>query len=250
MSALLSSELLKLRTTRVAWGYTIAVAALTALAAAGTVGSARELERFDPDFQPDLVTSAGTSGLLALLLGITLVTNEFRHGTITPSLLVTPSRSRLLAGKGLAALLTGAALAVIALALVAAIAVPWLAALDVPLEPTDGDVVANAAGVVLAAALWGALGVAFGGVVHSQVGALIGALLWFLLGEPLVGALLGLVDLDGVAPYLPGAALDAVAGGTTTEDALSRLGGTAVALLYVSVLGALAIARTDRTDVT
>ena len=86
--------------------------------------------------------------------------------------------------------------------------------------------------------------------MHSQVGALIGALLWFLLGEPLVGALLGLVDLDGVAPYLPGAALDAVAGGTTTEDALSRLGGTAVALLYVAVLGALAIARTDRTDVT
>ena len=250
MTALLSAELLKLRTTRVAWGYTIAVAALTALAAAGTVGSAREFERFEPDFQPELVTAAGTSGLLALLLGITLVTNEFRHGTITPSLLVTPSRPRLLAGKALASVLTGAALAVVALALVAAIALPWLAALDVPLEPTDGEVIRNAAGVVLAAALWGALGVAFGGVVHSQVGALIGALLWFLLGEPLVGALLGLVDLDGVAPYLPGAALDAVSGGTTTEDALSQTAGIAVSLLYVGVLGALAIVRTERTDVT
>lgn len=249
MSALLSSELLKLRTTRVAWGYTIAVAALTALAAAGTVGSARELERFDPDFQPDLVTSAGTSGLLALLLGITLVTNEFRHGTITPSLLVTPVRERFLAAKGLVAVIAGIVFATAGALVVAAIAIPWLTALDIPLQLGDGDVWLGFGRILLDAALWGAIGVGIGGLVHGQVGALVGTIIWLLLVEPLAGFLLELIELDFVAKLLLGRASGAITG-SEGEDVFGFWPSLGIMLGYVAVLGALAVVRTRSRDVT
>ena len=41
----------------------------------------------------------------ALLIGILAVTTEFRHGTITPTLLVVPNRIRLMTAKLIAAML-------------------------------------------------------------------------------------------------------------------------------------------------
>ena len=54
------------------------------------------------------------------------------------------------------------------------------------------------------------LGAAVGGAVQSQVGALVGSLVWMFVVEPLCWVLLGLLDLDGVADYLPAASLGGV----------------------------------------
>ena len=48
---------------------------------------------------PDLLGIAGLSQLFTLVLGILAVSTEFRHGTITPSLLVVPDRTRLVLAK-------------------------------------------------------------------------------------------------------------------------------------------------------
>ena len=105
----------------------LAVLAVSAIGAAATVGTATELDLGSTNLSHDVIHSSLLAGFIAFLIGITLVTTEWRHGTITRTFLVTPRRERVLMAKELAALIVGVALAVVALALVLAIAVVWLA---------------------------------------------------------------------------------------------------------------------------
>jgi len=247
MSYLFVAELLKLRTTRGPWGYVLTAVGLAALLTAGTIGSQSQEERLGSGFQSRLVVDgAGATTILALLLGITLVTIEFRHGTITPTLLGTPRRGRLLAAKLLAAAATGIALFVVALTVIAAIAIVWLGLVDVPLQLGGAAEVAGR--VLVSAAIAGTLGAAYGGVVHAQVGALVGALVWLFVAEPLLGGLLSLIDAEGVADYLPGAVVFAIA--DPANDALAFAPAVCVGLAYVAVAGTLAALRTGRRDIT
>lgn len=249
MTALIASELLKLRTTRAAFVYPIVLVALTGLAAAGELGGSDDDRRLEDSFQADLLTGTTFAGVLALILGITAVTNEFRHGTITPSLLVTPVRERFLAAKGLVAVIAGIVFATAGALVVAAIAIPWLTALDIPLQLGDGDVWLGFGRILLDAALWGAIGVGIGGLVHGQVGALVGTIIWLLLVEPLAGFLLELIELDFVAKLLLGRASGAITG-SEGEDVFGFWPSLGIMLGYVAVLGALAVVRTRSRDVT
>lgn len=247
MTALVGAELLKLRTTRAWIGYVLVLVLLTGIGVAGQIGSASDLELAEDDYVHNLVETASFSGLIALLLGITSVTWEWRHGTITPTFLATPRRERVVAAKLAAAALAGGALAVLAVLVALAVAVPWLAAEGAPLG-LDGSTGALVGRVVLAAVLWGALGAAVGSLVHSQVGALVGAIVWLVLAEALVVGLLGLVDADAVGDYLPGGALGALDG--TADDGLPAWAGALVGLGYLGAFGVLGVLRTRRRDVT
>jgi hypothetical protein len=97
----------------------------------------------------------------------------------------------------------------------------------------------------IAAALWGAVGVAIGAVVRSQVSALVGLVVWLLFVENL---LVG--DIAGVGAFgrlLPGAAARAISGQRATA-LLSPTIGLIVLAAYVvaaSVAGAIEIERLD-----
>lgn len=247
MSSLVSSEFLKFRTTRSAIGVMLAAVALIAIAAAGTVGTAEEVQLGTTQLSRDIVSSSLFAALVAFLVGILCVTVEWRHGTVTRTLLVTPRRWRVLIAKEVWIALFSAGLAVIGLLLVVGIAVPWLAFEGASFE-VDGDVWADAGRIVLASMLWGVLGVGFGALVQSQTPALVGAILWVLVAEGLIGALLGLVDLEYLTDYLPGRALSAFDG--SVEDGLSMLAGGAVAVAWVVGLGILGALRMSRQDVT
>jgi ABC-2 type transport system permease protein len=245
--SLFAAEMLKLRTIRGTWGYVLGAVGLAALVTAGSIGSASEQDRFGVDFQPQIVRDAAfATVIIALLLGIALVTNEFRQGTITPSFLVTPRRGFFLAAKLLTGIATGVALVAIVLLVIAVIAVVWLGFLDVPLRFAD---VADPAGrLLVAASIAGALGAAYGGLIHAQVPALVGSLIWLLVAEPLLGGLLGLLDIEGVADYLPEAVLFGIA--DHTSGGLSFLPAALVGLAHVTAASALAWVRTVRRDIT
>jgi hypothetical protein len=132
---------------------------------------------------------------------------------------------------------------------VAAVAVPWLSLVDAELHFAESEILTRAAKAVLLVVLWGLLGVAIGAVVHSQVAALVGTLVWIFLAETLLVGLAGLLDVEGVAAYLPFQALDA-ADGTGGGDLLSYWPGVAVSLGWIAGLGALGLARTLRRDIT
>jgi ABC-type transport system involved in multi-copper enzyme maturation permease subunit len=249
VSALVRSELLKVRTTRGWWAYLIVIVLLIGLATAAEIGSADDSRRGELDFQLSLVDVAGIASLLAIILGITMTTTEFRHGTITPTLLATPRRELVVAAKAVAGLLLALLFAALAFAVVAVISVMWLSLIDVDLHLGDGEILTRAAKTVLGIVTWALMGVAIGILVHGQVAALVGTLVWIFLGETLLIGFLNLLDIEGAAAYLPFQALDA-ADGTGGEDLLSYWPGVAISLGWIAVLGAAGSIRTRRRDIS
>jgi ABC-type transport system involved in multi-copper enzyme maturation permease subunit len=249
MTTLVRSELLKVRTTRGWWAYLGVIALLVGVATAAEVGTADDFRRSEVDFQVTLVDAVGVGALIAIILGITIVTSEYRHGTITPTFLVTPKRELVLASKTVAAIVLSLGFAILSLAVVAAIGVPWLGAVGADLHLGARDVGVRTLQVLLLAVLWGLMGVAIGSVVHSQVAALVGTLVWIFLGELLLFGLFVLLDVEGLMGYLPFQALDA-ADGTAGEDLLSYWPAVGVSLAWIAVLGVAGVWRTRADDVT
>jgi ABC-2 type transport system permease protein len=249
VTALVRSELLKIRTTRGWYAYLAVVVLLAGVAVAGDVGTASDRRRSELDFQLGLVDAAGISALLAIILGITVITTEFRHGTVTPTFLVAPRRERVIAAKSVAGIFVSMFFAVLALVVIAAVALTWLSAVSADIHLGDGDVGIRAAQTLLMAVLWALLGVAIGALVQSQVAALVGTLVWLFLGETLLIGLFGVLDIDGAASYLPFQALDAV-DGTGGDNLLAYWPGVAVSFAWIAVLGAAGTERTRRRDIT
>jgi ABC-type transport system involved in multi-copper enzyme maturation permease subunit len=244
---LYAAELLKLRTLRGTWGFVLVAIALAALFTAGGIGGTTTEARLEDRYQFRLVLDiAFSTGILSLLLGVVLFTNEFRHGTIARTLLASPRRWRLVVTKLVTGATSGLVLEAVALGSTLAVAAIWLNALDVPLE--WGDIADGAGRSLVAVVLVGVLGAALGGAVHSQVGALVGVLVWMFVVEPLCWALLGLVDWDGAAEYLPTAS----AGGMidTEDEGLPYLGSVGMTIAWAGLFVVLALVRTGRRDVT
>lgn len=249
MTAVVRSELLKIRTTRGWWAYLIVLVGLVGIGAAAEVGSRSLPERGGLDFQLALVDLIGITSLLASILGITMVTTEFRHGTITPTLLATPARERVLAGKAIAGVLIAVLFAVLAAIVVVVVAAIWMSIDGGELDLANGDVAKRLAATVLGVALWLLLGVAIGTVVHNQVAALVGTLVWIFLVENLVVGLANLADADGATEYLPFHALDG-ADGTGGDNLLAYGPALAVAAGWIVLIGAVGVWRTRSRDIT
>jgi ABC-type transport system involved in multi-copper enzyme maturation permease subunit len=240
--ALFRSEFLKLRTTRTVLWLTLALVALTGLATATAVGVTEALEIADSEWQTDLSGAALSALGFALLFGILVMTGEFRYGTITPTALVTPRRERVLVAKALAAMLGGALLVLLAAVVVYSVGVPWLAARGIPVRLFEREPLERVGLLVVVGALCGAIGVGLGAIIRSQIGTIIGAAVWLFVLEALVGAL-----VDEAGPYLPAAALGAIA---FDVEELSRLGALAVSLGYVVAFCGVGAALLVRRDVT
>src|SRR4029078_12444640 len=121
-----------------------------------------------PPLERDLIDVIVSSLLFALILGVLVITWEYRHGTISQTFLVTPVRDRVLAAKLLVGGLAGAALVLPALALMLVVAEIWVGdRLDF-----GGHDVQLIGRVFLAAAVVAILGGEIGGVDARDAGAL------------------------------------------------------------------------------
>jgi ABC-2 type transport system permease protein len=240
VTALIHAELLKLRTTRLVPGLLLGLVGLVVLfvVAHVTQNSAEALDA-SPE---DAFSGAAAAVILVLLVGVTVTAGEWRHNTITATLLVAPVRERVLAAKLVAALVMGFAFGVAAIAVNVLIAWPALSAKGAQVSPFDEPAMKVLGATLLGCALWAALGAAVGAVTRNQVSAIVGAVVWFLIAEPLVGSL-----LDDVGRYLPGAALGDIFG---NGGGLSRLGGTAVSLAWIAAIGAVGAVLVVRDDVS
>jgi len=197
MSRLLGSELLKLRTTRTTTALAMTAAGLGALMAALII-SLSAIGDLTGDVGGRLVLSSGgiTAGVLALLLGVVATAGEFRHGTILPTLLVTPGRRRVVAAQATAAALAGALVGAASVAATFVVSLPLLAYRDVAVTLSKADLAGIAFGGTGFAALSAALGAALGVLVRSQVIAVSLALLVLFVAEPLITTL-----VDGYQRY-------------------------------------------------
>jgi hypothetical protein len=246
----LGAEILKLTTTRVPYVFAGVVMLLSAGAAAIYVIS-DSLE--DDDAWLSLAQGSNFASILATILGILIVTNEYRHGTINSTFLIEPARERVLLAKLAAGIVAGTTLALLAFATAAAVAVPWVLARGDSL-PFDGTIAEAAARIVASYVLACAIGVGVGAIIQNQVGAIVATFVWFFVVESVVGAVSALLadgigERDPVSPYLPGSTLQGIVGFEQADDFL--LGAPAAALLTAAyaaalvALGALAMLRRD-----
>ncbi|MBC9225819.1 ABC transporter permease subunit [Aeromicrobium sp. 636] len=190
-----------------------------------------------------------------LIVGSLLFTGEFRHKTITASLLAQPNRSVLMAAKLVAAVVVGLIYGVIGTLSTVAGAAPVLAWRGDGAYLGAESVLVLLGMSVLVMTIWAVLGTAIGSVLTNQVAAIIVILAFTQFVEPIARVALGAWDATSeVAKYLPGAAADAVLGSSffaqdTTTDLLSRGPGAIVLLAYVVVFVLLGRFVTLRRDI-
>jgi ABC-2 type transport system permease protein len=198
MKPLLQAELIKLRTTRTFAGMAGAAIATSLLI---TVLVAVLTEPTEDSVLVDVFTS-DLSSFFIFLLAIIGITGEWRHRTITSSLLAAPDRLRFLTAKTLAFATAGALLSVAISVSVAIAGTVVLSLRDLPL-PEAGELTAQLGRNALVAALTGGLAVGLGALVRNQVVAVVGLLLLGLLIEPMVTTLLPEVGRFGPFTALP-----------------------------------------------
>jgi len=240
VTRLVGSELLKLRTTRTFWGLAGAAGALVTLIVVLSVALDAGLTE---DNVRNILATAGLSGLLTLVLGAVTGAGEYRHGTIAWTLLVTPSRTRAVAGQVLACGLAGLAIGVAVSALAAVIALPWLAAKDAPM-PSAADLLQVFLGSASYAGLAAALGAGLGALLRNQVAAIVIVLVQLFVVDPTLAAL-----VEGLGPFtLTG--LGAAISGLDSDGELLAPGLAALVWAgYATLFAALAALSTARRDI-
>jgi ABC-type transport system involved in multi-copper enzyme maturation permease subunit len=239
----LRAELVKLRTTRTTLGMLLGAVALALLFTllGGLLTPVGDLADKSNQFQ--VIGAHAPAILFSGLVGVMLVTTEFRYGTIRPTLLFEPRRERVVAAKVVAALLGGAAIGLVVEGIALGVGSLILHERGVPFAYTGGGLVHLALGTVATAALWCAIGAGLGAVVRHQVGAIIGLLAWLLVAENL---LFGLAP--SVGRFAPGPAGQALAG-DTARHLVAAGAGAALLVGYALVLAVAGATITLRRDV-
>jgi ABC-2 type transport system permease protein len=242
----IASEVRKLATTRSVY---LMLAGLIVIVGLGVVATTTDVEPGTSllaplEHQVFLNVSLTIAPLFGLLLGLRSFTDEFRFGSIVPTLLASPVRRRVLGAKLVATAGGGIVLSLAAVAISIAVGVPILIVKGIEVTWSTGALAVVVGRLLGATVLWTAIGVGLGLAVKHQVAAIAGTLVWLLAAE---GILSGLVP--NVAKYFPGAAGFAVVGINPTELLKPALGALllgAYALAAVAAGGVLM----QRRDIT
>jgi len=237
---LVRAEWLKLRSTRTALILALVLLALAVLLVLLTT-LVPEVRSVD---DARVALSSAPTDLFVIILALVATTGEFRHGTITATLLATPDRARALIAKALAAVLVGLAFGAIAWLVVLALGVPILAGRDVPL-PSAGELAGLFARDLLAAALFAVLAVGVGALVTHQAAAILIAFLVLFIALPALGAVAGVVE-----DFSPVGAATALTGEFGSGDAPPAWAGGLVLAAWALVALAAGMVANQRRDIT
>jgi ABC-2 type transport system permease protein len=259
MSTALRTELLKLRTTRLAAGLLALAAGLTTLVVAiestraGT-GDLNIPALSSPEGLQTIITNTGFAMLVAAVFGVTVATGESRHRTATDTYLDQPNRTRVLVAKVAAAAGVGLLFGLVASVIATTVGLAVAAAKGYEIAISTGTIAGYMAGAVVACGLLAAVGVGIGSLVGGQLAALVTVFAWAMAVEQIVG---GLVPEAG--RFLPFLAATTLGGADSTASMppippdLQPLAPAAVVALLAALallLGAVAARTTLRRDVT
>ena len=245
MTRLLAAELIKLATTRTF----IALAAATVVTSVLIAGL---VSLFDEPTESTVLSdvfTSDTSSLFITILAIVGITGEWRHRTITSSLLAAPDRIRFLAAKTIAFAAAGFVLSVAASVALAIVAFGILDSRGLPL-PDLGDLAGQVWRNAAVAALLGALGVGLGAVIRVQSAAVVAILMLGFVVEPLITGLWPEVGRYGPLGSLPVAIQETSVGfGITGVDLLDPTAAVLAMLAWIGAFFAIAAVLLVRRDV-
>jgi ABC-2 type transport system permease protein len=239
----IKAELLKIRSTRTTIGIVLGMIAIVLLFSilSGLLTHASDLSSRED--QRGQLGVGSLAGVFAALAGIMLITSEYRHGTIRPTFLFTPRRSRVLLAKFTAGLVGGLLFGIIGEGLGFGIGYICLSARGIPFALDSGNVTLLLLGTLAGSALWGGIGVGVGAIVRSQVGGIIGLLVWGFVIENLIFAF-----VPSVGRFAPVHAQNGLMGLTDAHTLHAAAGGV-VLVAWTAVLAAAGIALAARRDV-
>ena len=208
------------------------------------------------------VTAVGL--VIPLLFGALLATSEYRHKTLTPTVLAQPRRGIVLAAKGVVAVLFGAFYGVVGLIGSVGLGAPVRLALGEPTALGEPEVLGVLLRTIVAMALWAVLGLGLGALLTSQIAAIVIVLAFTQFVEPILRLVASVWEWSAsIGRFLPGAATDALVGAgilstlgaldpsvpSADVDALLWWqGGLVLAALAVALLAAASLT-TMRRDV-
>ena len=189
--------------------------------------------------------------LFALIIGILIMTNEYRHGTAVGTFLVTPKRSTVLFAKLIAASFAG--LVVQVFSFIFAVSSGFIALnffephAPVPMELLWKVFRAS----VISGLVLGIVGVGLGALVKNQIAAVTGAVIWTLIVEGLVVAF-----VESIGKYLPAGAITGLVDvdfgendfNFSIENYLTPGPATLVLLGYAALFSLIAMRTTLRRD--
>lgn len=256
---LLKSELRKVIYVRSNWGLLIAAVFISALSTAVTVPllDADTAGAFGVSLQTtmgvDAVYANAVSGyIFALILGVLMMTGEFRHGTAVATFLTSPKRSRVVFAKIAVAAISAAVLMIISA--LAGFLAGWLAlqTVDNPAEPSSNIFVNMMLASVLAGVVLGIIGLAIGTLIKNQLLAIVATLVYLFVVDPLLLALApeaGKYLPTGLITAMLNITVDAPQLGFDTSQYLPPLQAAGLLVAIGAVFASVAIFTSLRRDV-
>ena len=238
MNGLFTSEVRKIATTSTVYWLTAGAVAFSLMAVSSLSG--QDESQMAQPIGEQLFLFLGTFVKIGfLILGIRIITDEFRFGTANPTFLFTPARRKVLLVKVGAALMWGTLMAIVTQVVLFGSAAAFYAIKGQVLHIESEGMFAFFGGVV-AGALWTVVGLGLGAVIRNQIIAVVGVVVWFMGLEDVIGSRLG--DTERFLPGRAGLNLSLAPDGSTLWSAL------AVVLIYAAftlVLGGIAMQRRD-----
>jgi ABC-type transport system involved in multi-copper enzyme maturation permease subunit len=224
------AELIKMRSMPGIWvtfglGFPLAVLGVVGILAAAGGNPGHTFAAVHTLRQRRELLGAGYFALqiLAPIIGVLCVTGEYRHKTITTTLVLRPVRTQVLTAKVLVTSLWAVFIGLLTLVAVAAVGLPWNAGLGGMTSQVTDQAGAVVPGLLVTAILLSLFGLGFGTLVKNQVAAIlltIGGTL--ILENLLIGLARGIFHYD--LNWLPNAAGAALAG-DIARAGLGRGGG-------------------------
>jgi hypothetical protein len=249
MTRLVRAEFVKLLTTQVWFWLLLAALAVSALFVIGPFASGNVNNGHDV---AQVLSGSSTAYIVVFVLGVLGITTEIRYQTITPTVLVTPSRWTLMSAKMIAYAILGVFYALACLVIQLAIAVPWVAADNIPTTWSDDGIPRALWGVFLVLALFGIVGLGIGALLRNQIVAVSVGVIFLLVLQGIISIIPG---VRVIYPYLPGGAINAILPTGAGDNLpgvhlLSVAGGVVVLLLWAFVPAIIGASITLNRDIT
>ncbi|GAA4566076.1 ABC transporter permease [Planotetraspora kaengkrachanensis] len=262
MTGLVKAEVRKLFTTRLWWimllvmlvligvnlTFITAFAGVTNEASGGAAIPGRETAEW-----VQTAWSAGAGGsIFVMILGVVMITSEYRYQTVTGTFLTTPRRGRVIGAKLITGALAGLLFALVALVLVAAVVIPATLLSGGELSLSESRIPQVSLGILVSTSLYGLFGIGLGALVRNQIAGIVGAVVWAYVIESIFTAI---PVLHPVGKWLPGGAAQALMSidvdtGLGRPEWLPAWGGALVLIAYGLLFAVVASATTVRRDIT
>ena len=243
MTGQFRAELLKIRSTRTTAGVALGMIGIILLFSLLTGLLTKAPNLVAAGDQRNLLGVGDFAGVFSAPAGIMAVTSEYRYGTIRPTFLFTPRRTRVLAAKVAAGVLAGAVFGIAGGVLGFVTGYASLAGRGIDFALDGRQIALLLLSTIAGTALWGGIGVGLGAIVRNQVGAIIGLLAWGFVAENLIFGF-----LPGLGRFGPVHAEDGLIE-FTTAHLLGPAAGGLVLVAWAAALSSLGTALAIRRDV-